>query len=90
MIMKERNKKVLKIIGVATAISAAIGIGILIGKSMAELQPEITGLQKRIKELEVENEHLKKENYRLYKRIESLIYHLGQVVESGRNKSYQL
>lgn len=88
--MKERNKKVLKIIGVATAISAAIGIGIFIGKSMIELQPEITELQKKIKELEVENEHLKKENYRLYKRIESLIYHLGQVVESGRNKSYQL
>ena len=87
--MKEKNKKVLKnvMVGVGT-VGVGVGIGILIGKNCSKT-PEITELVRENKELKVENERLDKENHKLYKRIESLIYHLGQVV-SSRNKSYQI
>ena len=89
--MKEENKKKLfKTIGIALAVAAGVAAGIAIGKNYSGSSPEITELEKRIKELEVECSRLEKENHRLLKRIESLLYHLGQVVESARNKSYQL
>ncbi len=87
---KENRKRLFKIIGLALSAAALVAGGIAIGKYYSELSPEITELNKKIKELEVECAKLEKENHRLLKRIESLLYHLGQVVESARNKSYQL
>ena len=86
----KKDNKVLKIISVSITIAVAIGIGIAIGESSVKLDPKITELSEKIKELEVEKERLEKENHRLVKRLESVIYHLGQVVEKARNKSYQL
>lgn len=86
--MKDKTKKILKIIGCGVAGAASVGIGFLLGRR-TQTSPEISKLQDKNMRLEVEKNQLARENIRLTKRLESVIYHLGKVVDKFENKSYQ-
>lgn len=86
--MKDKTKKILKIIGCGVAVVASVGVGFLLGRR-TQTSPEISKLQDKNTRLEVEKNQLARENIRLTKRLESVIYHLGKVVDKFENKSYQ-